>query len=88
MADRAVWPSRSQIWRSDDPVISLTALKVSACQTTQGCESERVRPGGIELTILSRSSNLEEFSIDVGLTYLGYEPIEGMRSEAIYRECR
>jgi DNA-binding transcriptional LysR family regulator len=46
---------------------------------------------GIELTILSQSSidilrNLEEFSIDVGLTYLDNEPIEGMRSEAIYRE--
>jgi DNA-binding transcriptional LysR family regulator len=43
------------------------------------------------LTILSQSSidilrNLEEFSIDVGLTYLDNEPIEGMRSEAIYRE--
>jgi DNA-binding transcriptional LysR family regulator len=46
---------------------------------------------GIELTVLSQSSiqilrNLEEFSIDVGLTYLDNEPIEGMRSETIYME--
>ena len=41
--------------------------------------------------MLSQSSieilrNLEDFSIDVGLTYLDNEPIEGMRSEAIYME--
>jgi DNA-binding transcriptional LysR family regulator len=41
--------------------------------------------------VLSQSSveilrNLEDFSIDVGLTYLDNEPIEGMRSEAIYME--
>ena len=46
---------------------------------------------GIELTILSQSSieilrHLEDFSIDVGLTYLDNEPIEGMRAEAIYME--
>jgi len=46
---------------------------------------------GIELTVLSLSSveilrALEDFSIDVGLTYLDNEPIEGMRSEAIYME--
>jgi DNA-binding transcriptional LysR family regulator len=46
---------------------------------------------GIELTVLSLSSveilrALEDFSIDVGLTYLDNEPIEGMRSEAIYTE--
>src|SRR5215510_8714990 len=46
---------------------------------------------GIEMTILSQSSieilrQLEDFSIDVGLTYLDNEPIEGMRSEAIYME--
>jgi DNA-binding transcriptional LysR family regulator len=45
----------------------------------------------IELTILSQSSieilrNLEDFSIDIGLSYLDNEPIEGMRSEAIYKE--
>jgi len=45
----------------------------------------------IELTVLSHSSieilrDLEEFSIDVGLTYLDNEPIEGMRSESIYTE--
>ena len=43
----------------------------------------------VELTVLSQSSieilrNLEDFSI--GLTYLDNEPIEGMRSEAIYME--
>src|SRR5512138_1504863 len=42
----------------------------------------------IELTVLSYSSieilrHLEEFSIDIGLTYLDNEPIEGMRSESI-----
>lgn len=46
---------------------------------------------GIELTVLSQSSvdilrNLEDFSIDVGLTYLDNEPIEGMRAESIYQE--
>ena len=45
----------------------------------------------VELTVLSQSSidilrNLEDFAIDVGLTYLDNEPIEGMRSEAIYME--
>jgi DNA-binding transcriptional LysR family regulator len=45
----------------------------------------------VELTVLSQSSieilrNLEDFSIDVGLTYLDNEPIEGMRSEAVYME--
>lgn len=45
----------------------------------------------IELVILSQSSidilkNLEDFAIDVGLTYLDNEPIEGMRSEAVYME--
>jgi DNA-binding transcriptional LysR family regulator len=45
----------------------------------------------IELTILSQSSieilrHLEDFSIDIGLTYLDNEPIEGMRSESIYME--
>lgn len=45
----------------------------------------------VELTILSQSSieilrNLEDFAIDVGLSYLDNEPIEGMRAEAIYQE--
>jgi len=45
----------------------------------------------VELTVLSQSSIdilrcLEDFSIDIGLTYLDNEPIEGMRSEAIYME--
>lgn len=49
------------------------------------------RHPGVELTVLSQSSveilrHLEEFAIDVGLTYLDNEPIEGMRSEAIYME--
>ncbi len=49
------------------------------------------RHAGIELTVLSQSSveilrNLEDFSIDVGLTYLDNEPIEGMRAESIYME--
>jgi DNA-binding transcriptional LysR family regulator len=49
------------------------------------------RYAGVELTVLSQSSieilrSLEDFSIDVGLTYLDNEPIEGMRSEAIYME--
>jgi DNA-binding transcriptional LysR family regulator len=51
----------------------------------------RDRHPDVELTVLSQSSIdilrcLEEFSIDVGLTYLDNEPIEGMRSEAIYLE--
>ena len=49
------------------------------------------RHPGVELTVLSQSSieilrNLEDFSIDIGLTYLDNEPIEGMRSEAVYME--
>jgi DNA-binding transcriptional LysR family regulator len=49
------------------------------------------RHPGVELTVLSQSSieilrNLEDFSIDIGLTYLDNEPIEGMRAEAGYLE--
>ena len=45
----------------------------------------------VELVVLSQSSieilrHLEEFSIDVGLTYLDNEPIEGTRSEPVYME--
>lgn len=45
----------------------------------------------VELVVLSQSSidilrHLEEFAIDIGLTYLDNEPIEGMRSEAVYLE--
>jgi len=32
------------------------------------------------------ASCLEDFSIDIGLTYLDNEPIEGMRAERIYME--
>ena len=49
------------------------------------------RHPGVELTILSHSSieilrHLEEFTIDVGITYLDNEPVEGMRAEPIYME--
>jgi DNA-binding transcriptional LysR family regulator len=49
------------------------------------------RHPGVELTILSQSSieilrNLEDFSIDVGFSYLDNEPVEGMRAEPIYME--
>ncbi len=49
------------------------------------------RHPGIELTVLSQSSIdilrfLEDFTIDIGLTYLDNEPIEGMRSETVYME--
>ena len=45
----------------------------------------------VEFVILSQSSidilrGLEDYAIDVGLTYLDNEPIEGMRSEAVYME--
>ncbi len=51
----------------------------------------QLRHPGIELTVLSQSSieilrHLEEFAIDIGLTYLDNEPIEGMRSEVVYLE--
>jgi DNA-binding transcriptional LysR family regulator len=51
----------------------------------------QARHPSIELTVLSQSSidilrHLEDFSIDVGLTYLDNEPIEGMRAETIYME--
>jgi DNA-binding transcriptional LysR family regulator len=55
---------------------------------TRGIQERHPR---VELVVLSQSSieilrNLEDFSIDVGLTYLDNEPIEGMRSEAVYME--
>jgi DNA-binding transcriptional LysR family regulator len=51
----------------------------------------QARHPGIELTVLSQSSieilrQLEDFAIDIGLTYLDNEPIEGMRAERIYLE--
>jgi DNA-binding transcriptional LysR family regulator len=51
----------------------------------------QARHPSIELTVLSQSSidilrQLEDFSIDIGLTYLDNEPIEGMRAEAVYME--
>jgi DNA-binding transcriptional LysR family regulator len=51
----------------------------------------QARHPDIEMTILSQSSidilrYLEDFSIDIGLTYLDNEPIEGMRAETIYME--
>jgi DNA-binding transcriptional LysR family regulator len=51
----------------------------------------QARHPGIELTVLSHSSidilrQLEEFTIDVGFTYLDNEPVEGMRAEPIYKE--
>jgi DNA-binding transcriptional LysR family regulator len=51
----------------------------------------QARHPAIELTVLSQSSIdilrcLEDSSIDVGLTYLDNEPIEGMRAEHIYME--
>jgi DNA-binding transcriptional LysR family regulator len=64
-----------------------SALPMAALMT----KAIQARHPGIELTILSHSSieilrHLEDFSIDVGLTYLDNEPIEGMRAEAIYME--
>lgn len=64
-----------------------SALPMAALMT----KAIQARHPQIELTILSQSSieilrHLEDFSIDVGLTYLDNEPIEGMRSEAIYME--
>jgi DNA-binding transcriptional LysR family regulator len=51
----------------------------------------QARHPDVELTILSHSSidilrHLEEFTIDVGVTYLDNEPVEGMRAEPIYME--
>jgi DNA-binding transcriptional LysR family regulator len=51
----------------------------------------QARHPNIELTVLSYSSidilrHLEDFSIDVGLTYIDNEPIEGMRAESVYME--
>lgn len=61
------------------PMAALTAKVIHA------------RHPGVELTMLSQSSieilrNLEDFAIDVGLTYLDNEPVDGMRSETIYME--
>jgi DNA-binding transcriptional LysR family regulator len=65
-----------------------SALPMAALMT----KAIQARHPQIELTILSQSSieilrHLEDFSIDVGLTYLDNEPIEGMRSEAIYKNA-
>jgi DNA-binding transcriptional LysR family regulator len=54
-------------------------------------EAIHARHPDVELTILSHSSieilrHLEEFTIDVGFTYLDNEPVEGMRAEPIYME--
>jgi DNA-binding transcriptional LysR family regulator len=62
--------------------LPMAALMAKAIQT---------RHPGVELTILSHSSidilrHLEEFTIDVGFTYLDNEPVEGMRAEPIYKE--
>jgi len=51
----------------------------------------QARHPDVELTILSSSSidilrQLEEFTIDVGFSYLDNEPVEGMRGEPIYME--
>jgi DNA-binding transcriptional LysR family regulator len=64
-----------------------SALPMAALIT----KAVHARHPGVELTILSQSSveilrKLEDFSIDVGLTYLDNEPIEGMRAETIYKE--
>jgi DNA-binding transcriptional LysR family regulator len=64
-----------------------SALPMAALIT----KSIQARHPGIEMTILSQSSidilrYLEDFSIDIGLTYLDNEPIEGMRAETIYME--
>jgi DNA-binding transcriptional LysR family regulator len=62
--------------------LPMAALMAKAIQT---------RHPGVELTILSHSSidilrHLEEFTIDVGFSYLDNEPVEGMRAEPIYEE--
>ena len=62
--------------------LPMATLVIKALQTTHPKN---------EVTVLSHSSidilrNLEDFTIDVGLTYLDNEPIEGMRSEAVYSE--
>jgi DNA-binding transcriptional LysR family regulator len=54
-------------------------------------QGDHARYPDVELTILSHSSidilrHLEEFTIDVGFTYLDNEPVEGMRAEPIYME--
>jgi DNA-binding transcriptional LysR family regulator len=64
-----------------------SALPMMAVMT----KAIQARYPGVELTVLSQSSieilrNLEDFSIDIGLTYLDNEPIEGVRSEAVYME--
>ena len=51
----------------------------------------QARHPDVELTIISSSSidilrQLEEFTIDVGFSYLDNEPVEGMRGEPIYME--
>jgi DNA-binding transcriptional LysR family regulator len=62
--------------------LPMAAIMAKAIQT---------RHPSVELTILSHSSieilrHLEEFTIDVGFTYLDNEPVEGMRAEPIYQE--
>jgi DNA-binding transcriptional LysR family regulator len=49
------------------------------------------RHPGVDFTVLSQSSNeirraLGDFSIDVGITYLDNEPVNGMLASPLYRE--
>lgn len=71
--------------------LSLGVIPAALPMAALICKAIQDRHPGIELTVLSQSSveilrNLEDFSIDVGLSYLDNEPIEGMRSETIYTE--
>jgi DNA-binding transcriptional LysR family regulator len=71
--------------------LSLGAIPSALPMAALIARAIQARHPRVELTVLSQSSieilrNLEDFTIDIGLTYLDNEPVEGMRSEATYTE--
>ena len=79
---------------SDGPLVgrlSVGTIPTALTMATLVTKAIQALHPRIEVTVLSSSSidilrHLEDFTIDLGLTYLDNEPIEGMRSEAVYME--
>jgi DNA-binding transcriptional LysR family regulator len=79
---------------ADGPLVgrlSVGTIPTALPMATLVAKAIQARYSQIEVTVLSSSSidilrHLEDFVIDIGLTYLDNEPIEGMRSEEVYME--
>ncbi len=80
--------------QTDGPLagrLSVGTIPTALPMATLVTKAIQARYPRVEVTVLSLSSidilrHLEDFAIDVGLTYLDNEPIEGMRAEAVYME--